>query len=128
MTNCSNCGEKLINTDPKKIIYIHGITGVGSGISFGGRDFVVSPSFCNKECACKYFSNASDVINDKCDSCGSIHGGLFNAPLSCDDIRCPYVLEGKERERNKQMWDRVVKRDGGIIKHVLKTCKKFYFG
>jgi hypothetical protein len=122
---CSNCGTKI--TDDKKRICIHGITTDGSGINIGGKDFVICPVFCSKECLSGYFSNALDAINPKCDTCVDLYSILYGG-LSCEDPRCPYVKELADRKCRSETWDRVVKRDGGFIKHVVKTSKKFYLG
>ena len=76
---CSNCGKKLERTDPKKRICIHGICCDGGGLWIGGKDFIVNPDFCSKECASEYFSNALDVITEKCNSCADLYstGVLF---------------------------------------------------
>jgi hypothetical protein len=124
---CSNCGKYLKNIDHKKTIVIHGLTD-GAGIAFGNRDFAVNPHFCTKECACEYFSDASDVISEKCGNCGDPYSTFMSKKLLCEDPRCPYIKENREYKLASEMRERVVKRDGGIVHHVIKTCIEHYFG
>jgi len=121
--NCSNCGKPI--TDNDKCIRVHGLGETGSGILIGRKDFViVNPDFCSVECVTEYFSDALSVVNEKCDACSD---PFTSRKPSCDNPKCPYIKYFKERKRAQEMWDRVVKRDGGVTKHIFKTCKKFYF-
>jgi hypothetical protein len=126
---CSNCGKPLKEFDEKQRICIHGVCNDGGGVSIGGKHFLVNPDLCCSKCAREYFTNALDAINDKCESCVDLYSAsFFGEELSCSDPRCPYIIVVKERKRRDEICKRVVERDGGWIKHIIKTCDKFYFG
>jgi hypothetical protein len=121
---CSNCHKK-ITTDDKKIISIR--YDAQGGIYIGDIRYMYSPDFCSKECAYKWFSDAYDVANENCENCNYTYWDNTDK-LLCKDPRCPHVKCAEEGRIRNEISDRVIKRDGGFILHVIKTCKKHYFG
>lgn len=123
---CSNCGKTMTESDNKKRISISGCHD-GGGIRIKGKTFAIFSIFCKIECFCEYFTNANNAIKDLCVQCKDIYDTIGENKLLCDDVRCPYVKELKDRDLSKQICKENIKQDGGIIKHVIKTCKDFYF-
>ena len=122
---CSNCHKK-ITTDDKIISIRYNAHG---GVYIGDIRYFYYSSFCSKECACKWFSEAYDIVNENCKNCNNCNYTWGNTDkLLCKDPRCPKVKCAEEARIRNEISDRVIKRDGGFIRHVIKTCKKHYFG
>lgn len=121
---CSNCHKKITPSDTK---IIHTRYDSFGGVHIGDIHYRYHLDFCSKECACNWISDASDAANEKCENCEYTYWENTDK-LLCNHPKCPYQKCAEEARIRKRVSDATIKQDGGIIKHIFKTCKRFYFG